>query len=57
MLAKMSRGYAEGQRAVRAIEQELLARDLFAVIAVADTHSEPVALRLARLNRVCFPVT
>jgi glc operon protein GlcG len=44
VLDDTSLGHAEAQRAIAAIEREMVARGLAAVIAVADAHGELIAL-------------
>ena len=44
MIEQTSLGHAEAQRAIQAIQSELSKRGKAAVIAVADTHGELIAL-------------
>ena len=44
MIEQTSLGHAEAQRAIQAIQTELLRRGKAAVIAVADAHGELIAL-------------
>ena len=44
MIEQTSLGHAEAQRAIQAIQSELLKQDKAAVIAVADAHGELIAL-------------
>ena len=53
MFQQMSLGYTEAQRAIAAITHELERRSKAAVVAVADTHGELIAL--ARLDGAPLP--
>ena len=44
MIEQISLGHVEAQRAIQAIQSELLKQDKAAVIAVADAHGELIAL-------------